>query len=489
MNKCDVLIVGAGVSGLYAAYRLGHKYPNAEIIVTEKLKRVGGRIITTKYGEHILEYGPMRFEPALQPCFAGMVKELGLQTKDFPPYNSPFEAPDFNKLTFDEVAAIHRYVTLPPAFALLKLGLSRILEDQWDVDQDYIHDRSRDDRKQWLKTEGMFQSRYLWQYGLWDILVHVLSKSAIDFIQQKGTFYHMLHLNPNAADQICFMLDIIATSQDKLITIDGGSYKVIEALKRKVENLSNVKILTKTLVSKYTDCDDYTINVSTLGLMGSQTITCKHLIFTCQQKAYNNNYNSISGLPSYITELITKSVMVVKLFKVFAVFTNPPFDETSVPLPNYRADQVPCREIHYGYDDKNKTGMMMIYGDVPSLNYWRDFHTSYGAMPEWDGGENMQLKNHLVHYLRKIFPEARTSSLLYYTIMDWSHAPYMSGVHLWRPKVQSSEVITKLSAFGKNNNVHVGGEAFSSYQGFIEGGLRSMDLIMQRLSHKYEISV
>ena len=55
-------------------------------------------------------------------------------------------------------------------------------------------------------------------------------------MQNKGTFYHLLAINPNAADMICFMLDIIDTANDKLITIKNGSYEIINRLKEEVTN-------------------------------------------------------------------------------------------------------------------------------------------------------------------------------------------------------------------------------------------------------------
>ena len=40
-----IIIVGGGISGLYAAYNLSEN-SNVEVTILEKLSRVGGRIIT-----------------------------------------------------------------------------------------------------------------------------------------------------------------------------------------------------------------------------------------------------------------------------------------------------------------------------------------------------------------------------------------------------------------------------------------------------------
>lgn len=481
----DFIIVGSGVSGLYAIYRMLHDehFKNKKILVLEKLQKSGGRILTTKFQGHILEYGAMRFEPYLQPCFAGLLNELDIQTKVFPPYTCPISMPDFNQISIDEINAISRYSNLPPAFAILKYALKCILGDQWDVENDDIHEPSRDERKKWLKKEGMFQGRYLYNHGLWDTIAHVLTKNALDYLLHKGTFYHMMHLNPNAADLICFMLDILATATDHLITIDGGTYTLIECLRDYVIK-KGIQIHYDTSVEKYEEFTHEGCNFIKVHTLSNTTLTTRkiyegiNVIFTCQKKAYDY----IDGFPRPIRKLLD-SVMVVKLFKAFIIFKNPPFNEHTIPLANTSAEKVPCREVHYEYDPDNKTGLVMLYGDSPYINYWRPFHTSSSGEPECDS--NIHLKNHLAHYLRTLFPSHKLPmTIIHYGILDWSHEPYESGVHLWKPGKISEDVMNSLASFGTHYNVHVCGETYSNFQGFIEGSLRSVDNVISILRKK-----
>lgn len=62
--------------------------------------------------------------------------------------------------------------------------------------------------------------------------------------------------------------------------------------------------------------------------------------------------------------------------------------------------------------------------------------------------------------------------------MDWGRAPYGGAAHAWRPERRASDVLCSLAAFNLTGssgqaNVHVCGEAYSDYQAFIEGSLRS----------------
>nr|WP_281720613.1 FAD/NAD(P)-binding protein [Nitrosomonas nitrosa] len=64
-------------------------------------------------------------------------------------------------------------------------------------------------------------------------------------------------------------------------------------------------------------------------------------------------------------------------------------------------------------------------------------------------------------------------------IHDWGKAPFGAAAHGWLPGEQSRKHIDYLAAFPQNGkwkeSIHVCGEAFSDYQGFIEGSLRSAE--------------
>jgi monoamine oxidase len=84
--------------------------------------------------------------------------------------------------------------------------------------------------------------------------------------------------------------------------------------------------------------------------------------------------------------------------------------------------------------------------------------------------------------MRCLFPSAKEPfSIVHYGMLDWSREPYESGVHLWKPGYKSYDVIKTLKVFGENKNVHIGGETFSDYQGFIEGCLRTIDGVMESI--------
>ncbi len=92
--RTRVAIVGGGIAGLYCAFELANRH-GFESTVLEAAPRFGGRIETRKMGEFKAEFGPMRFEPNIQPLLTALVKQLQLDR----------EWGEFTGTSIDEAAA------------------------------------------------------------------------------------------------------------------------------------------------------------------------------------------------------------------------------------------------------------------------------------------------------------------------------------------------------------------------------------------------
>lgn len=68
-----IAVLGAGISGLTAAFHLGRRFPNTRITVLESQPRAGGWIQTEsvdlgpQYGKVVLEGGPRTLRPISRP--------------------------------------------------------------------------------------------------------------------------------------------------------------------------------------------------------------------------------------------------------------------------------------------------------------------------------------------------------------------------------------------------------------------------------------
>ena len=79
---------------------------------------------------------------------------------------------------------------------------------------------------------------------------------------------------------------------------------------------------------------------------------------------------------------------------------------------------------------------------------------------------------------------------------DWGKEPFGAAAHGWLPGEQSCKHIEYLSAFPRHgvkengkwkNKIHVVGEAYSDYQGFIEGSLRSAEFALARIRQDLDV--
>ena len=72
----DTIIIGGGLSGLYAAYLLSRK--NISFAVLEARERVGGRILSLEDHGFFSDLGPSWYWPEMNPKMMGLIKTFGL---------------------------------------------------------------------------------------------------------------------------------------------------------------------------------------------------------------------------------------------------------------------------------------------------------------------------------------------------------------------------------------------------------------------------
>jgi hypothetical protein len=485
----DTVIVGGGITGLYTCYKLKQlKGVNYNISLFEGTGRFGGRIETVEMGGFLAEYGPMRFEKLAQPLLMDLIDELGLETKHFVPYTAADNPDSLFDLTFDE-SRDKRYGNKLTTLELLKLGILRLLNAS-DGDMDDPNDpRHRawwatldEEYYSYVRNQAAYNGKYLYQMGFWNALSLVLSHRAVSKIIHYGTFYHVIHFNPNAAEWIIFWLRGLHPN-DELVGIAQGTESLVHELVCRLSSRSELSVplhLNHRLTVLFPQPDGRVLLEFKTASTTVEVLT-KHVVLALPRYPL---MQLRPLLPKHIGELVD-SVIPIPLVKCFFVNENPWWNESTPPQT--RAPSTPAREIHYAFrkDGSSKRGIVMVYGDPPSMNYWAPFVQQQEHLKA-ELNLDQRLVEGYLQYLRSNPDntdakemEAEAELISCFGIRDWSREPFEAGCHIWKAGVRAEEAIKELTAFSlqhsslSNKNIHICGEAYSDFQGFIEGGLRT----------------
>jgi hypothetical protein len=485
----DTVVVGGGITGLYTCSKLRQlKCANHTISLFEATCRFGGRIETVEMGGFLAEYGPMRFEKLAQPLLMGLIAELGLETKHFVPYMAAKDPDSFFDLTFDESGGKlsgNKLTTLD----ILKLGILRLLNASGGDMNDPDDPRHREwwatldeEYYSYVRNKAAYNGKYLYQMGLWNALSLVLSHHAVNKIIHHGTFYHFIHFNPNAAEWIIFWLRGLHPD-DEMVGIAQGTEALVHELVHRLGSRpdNSVSLHLNHRLTALSPQPDGRILLKFKTGNTAVEVLAKHVVLALPRYPL---MQIRSQLPEHIGKLVD-SVIPIPLVKCFFVNENPWWDEFT--SPQTRASSTPAREIHYGFrrDGSSKRGIDMVYGDPPSMYYWTPFVQQQEHLKAELNLDRRLVEGYL-QYLRSNPDntnikeiEAEAELISCFGIRDWSREPFEAGCHIWKAGVRAEEAIKELTAFSlegsssTNKNIHICGEAYSDFQGFIEGGLRT----------------
>ncbi|MDZ8052713.1 MAG: flavin monoamine oxidase family protein [Aulosira sp. ZfuVER01] len=190
--------------------------------------------------------------------------------------------------------------------------------------------------------------------------------------------------------------------------------------------------------------------------------------------------------------------------------------------PYRKSHEYFIRQEDFSVFNKNGKGMVMVYTDRPAGEYWKDYILSPDYHEQAEIRGDLRLVEQFFKYLAdgfeiekqaddvsqsSIFPnypqcfldqsaqkivEDLKGTIEDFGIHDWGKAPYGAACHAWRPNVKSGEVMVRLRAFSsindqyKHKNIHICGETYSDYQGFIEGALRSAQDVLKWIEAQEE---
>jgi monoamine oxidase len=423
-----------------------------------------------------------------------------------------------------------------------KLALDRKLEElvhqlssamatrqaSWkDVLRDWIRTLKEFDyqnmRENGIFYDGTDRGTPLWDMGFWNLLSEVLSHHAVLKLRDLGTFYHLIPENPNAAEWLIFWLRGFSTSEH-LVGVRGGMQRITEMMAQAI-NADKKHILPRHKLRgikregtkiRLTFADDAGKKV--------EDWLARHVILALPRGPLDelvrlNADEFYNQLPRDLG-----AVFGFPLLKLFLVVKERWWNEDAARTNRY-ATLIPTREVHYRKSllKDSRKGLILVYTDRPATNFWSNYLTpgedsqreagatpserwrtlissgfqripEHGVPDEKGHLENLRLVDKALQYLNEYGVKIGREDIEFYGIRDWGREPYLGAAHAWYPERQSWQVLRRLSAFAAgsyshDDNVpssdpkvlHICGEAYSDYQAFIEGALRSAEHVLHMI--------
>ncbi|WP_440055754.1 FAD-dependent L-amino acid oxidase [Pseudoalteromonas sp. T1lg65] len=566
-NVVKVAIVGAGMSGLYSAWRLQNEKDISDIAILERSDRTGGRL-----DSDLIHFKPQANDPSNQPItvkeeqggmrflFDGMddlmalFLDLGLQDEIVP---FPMNSGGNNRLYFrgtsfsvdeaqqDNYAIWSALYNLDPSEQginpkdIINVVFNRILQANPQFD-------SRPEVRgpefwQGFRLDCQWQGVPLYKWSLWDLLSEMgYSQECITMLYRvlgfNGTF--LSKMNAGVAYQL--LEDFPADVQFK--TFKDGFSTLPNAL---VDQIGKDKIFLQTSVDSIDIKNGhYILNYTQTSLDGKvtqNTVEAEKVILGLPRLALEKLFvrsNAINSLPKLEADRLwntlqstsNQPLLKINLYYEDAWWGNGisgrpsvsfgpnfadlptgsvyPFyavdDELAAALMYQERDTKPDEEIQAKVDKIDeqkytKPAALTIYCDYLNINFW----------------SALQNKGELYHNPRQsdviesvpsdVFPASEAvvhqATQFFKDIFDTHYvpAPILTSARIWEGNVLTDVQPAQQFGFGVHQwaldaddrevmrelieplpNLFTCGEAFSDYQGWVEGALRSTDLALEK---------
>lgn len=470
----DITVIGCGISGLYVARQLSDYSRDLDMVLYEKNAYLGGRIITKRFDNFVVEYGPIRFETGIQSTLMRLLVDLDINVEKVTDLYITEKEPNYEKLSSEEFQVLTKEVhsRVPKSTRAIMYAMKCVLKDQWDFESTPLHETELELRKSILKKYGTFDGKRLCEYGILDLFRQVLSRECLKFVVEQGYFYYMIDKNPNAAEHICVLLDIMESFRWDFVRIPGGVQSIVGRLSETLNK--EISIQTSMELCEVQEKRDY----YRLTFKDGSKADTKRLILALPP----NSLMDIKGIGNILAPIIKNHLMVVQLFRIFVIVDNPPWSQNRTEI----VAELPCREISYFVDHAKNEGMIMFYGDDRNSKYWFSVEHQETLAPR---EKSKLVKDKLQNLLTAMYPapskpwKIKVVEINNFEPNGWNGTE--QGVYLWKSGIDCQSVNESLSCFSLSSkgrkNVHVCGESFSEYQCFMEGALRSAEKVARRI--------
>ena len=522
-DEFDVLVVGAGMSGLYTAWRMAAQWRTSpklaalvaagrqdrlRIGIVEWSDRVGGRLDSRIIAgmTHVpAELGGMRFTPSHQIVNC-LVRHFGLAAEPFPmTANSQFY---LRGARFSEKSAASGEQVPPYALPdderrqtpnqLFNFAIQHACNDASDWS---------DANWQWVKqnmtfSDGVYHQVAFYDIGFWNLLYRLLSNEGYDYVWDGGG-YNSNTINWNSAEAMPYVLtDFSVTPQltPQFSRLKAGYHSLPAALAAQLPALGctvygNSRLLRFDSVDGWTQCRVQRSDEA------AKPATCKArvLVLAMPRTSLELIEQDCEFFADERVQYNIQAVIPQPSYKLFMAYESRWWDKAAF-YPGPTITDLPLRMTYDfgsecergGAADDHRTLLLAAYSDMQADSFWSALErdqpftqppsmTKLGSEGGGQAPEAMcrMAEDMLVKVLSVdgVAPTPSRRIGAYY--QDWSQLPYGGGYHAWATHYRAWEVMRDVRRPLPARDVYICGEAYSNGQGWVEGAVCTAESILE----------
>src|SRR5579862_1333138 len=484
----DVAIVGGGVAGTYAAWRLAGEQPRLRVALFETSDRIGGRLrsIAFRGAPNLIgDAGGMRFLPAHLHVF-NLVRHLGLRARDFPVIEPQ-----------DHLALRGRNFTYGEAGQPAKLFPYNVPpSDQAPNSQRYVQGVEKIipgfghmTPARWLRIRSgiRYKGRLLKDWPTWALRADIFTDEENRFLQDTGG-YDIVPLGNALAD---FDEKLLGPDRSKpYLTIAGGYQKLPLALAAESRRLG-ARVLTETRLASLSvpGLPGQAFRLGLVDRTGRATaLSARRVVLALPRRALELIEDFPARRDPRVADLIA-SVVGEPATKAFLLYPRAWWRDLGIDGGRSVTD-MPAR-MFYGLgaekerlasEPANGFGLLMAYCCGADVQYWQQLVPQAPretAGFQWlPGNSGLALE---IHRQARLTYATQPPAPLGACFQDWTVDPYGGAWHLWRQGVDGLELADAVMSPLPGHDLYICGEAYSSYyQSWAEGALERTETMLQR---------
>ena len=512
----DVAIVGGGVSGIWSGWRLTD--PKAgparrkDVAVFELSDRIGGRLLSVELPGQpgvACELGGMRYM-STQPLVKGLVEDILKLPTIAAPVAEPQNIAHLRGRMLSQGELTYDPATIPydltaderkRSGSLLSDAIAKIAPTTVNLTGDALRKAVRD---------VVYDGRLLWQQGFWNVVAREMSGEAYRYAQALGG-YDTTQLNWNAADTIVLNSDFAKGVTYHRVK-PGYEQVPIQLAGQFVKNGGKVLLQHRVSSVETGTLPDGTTGVvlvvDDLKARQTTTVYARSAILALPRRSIELLEAKGAVLGDDTFRALLGSVTPIPLFKAFVAYHEPWWAALEVvpgqPIIDGRSvTDLPLRQVYYWSTVLKKRSMLLAtYDDTDDVGFWQGlavdpilYGVETGHLPDaardaieaaagdtderwktWKAPAAMVAE---IHRQLQIMHGVTDAPQPYAAIFhDWRGDPFGGGVNFWNIGVKSWEVMAKMVKPVAAAPVHVVGEAYSDAQGWVEGALRTAELVL-----------